>query len=83
MKVSCTDANGNVCKKELPVFTNKMPKDLRILLLEKSLAMVERFEWFNAIEGNNNAKANLILQHFGRVLKGMPQTKLKINEKVS
>ena len=74
IKVSCSDADGNVCKEELPIFSNKAPKALAIQLIEEILVMQERFEWF---DGNNNAgnKAKLIFQHFGRALKGMPQCK--------
>ena len=30
IKVSCVDANGNVCKEELPMFTDNLPKELLI-----------------------------------------------------
>ena len=47
IKVSCSDADGNLCKEELPIFTNNSPKETLILLLKESLVMAERFEWFN------------------------------------
>ena len=78
IKVSCSDADGNVCKEELPIFTNNSPKESLIQLLEESLAMTERFEWFvDDSDGDNNAnnKKRLIFQHFGRALKGLPQRK--------
>ena len=75
IKVSCEDADGNVCKEELPIFTNHSPKETLVALLEEIIAMQERFEWFS--DGNDNAesKKKLIFQHFGRALKGMPQRK--------
>ena len=78
IKVSCSDADDNVCKEELPLFTNNSPEELLIQLLEEILAMQERFEWFvDDGDGNNDAdtKKKLIFQHFGRALKGMPQRK--------
>ena len=75
IKVSCEDADGNVCKEELPIFTDNSPKEHLAQLLEESITMQERFEWFN--DGNDDAesKKKLIFQHFGRALKGMPQRK--------
>ena len=76
IKVSCKDADGNACKEELPVFTGTLPKETLVQLLEEILRMQEHSEWFSADgDGNNSAnnKKKLIFQHFGRVLKGMPQ----------
>ena len=78
IKVSCSDADGNVCKKELPIFTNNSPSEALIQLLEEILAMQERFGWF--VEGGVNdndgdKKKRLISQNFGRILKGLPQHK--------
>ena len=78
IKVSCEDADGNICKEELPIITDTSPKETLVQLLKEILSMQERFEWFNADgDGNNNAdnKKKLIFQHFGRALKGMPQRK--------
>ena len=44
IKALCTDANGNVCKEQLPIFTKNFPKELLILLLEETLAMSDCFE---------------------------------------
>ena len=68
IKVSCSDADGNVCKEELPIFTNNSPKETLIQLLEEILAMAERFEWFvDDGDGNNNAnnKKRLIFSTLG------------------
>ena len=73
IKVSCTDADDNVCKEELPIYGDNVPKEIAIQLLEESLVMAERFEWFDGDDAGNKAK--LIFQHFGRALKGMPQRK--------
>ena len=76
-KALCTDASGNTCKDELPIFTNNVPKVLLIFLRKEILAMAERFEWFDeAAKGNNDAKAKLIFQHVWRALKGTTQRKL-------
>ena len=76
IKVLCKDSDGNICKEELPVFTDTFPKETLVQLLEEILTMQERSEWFIADDdGNNNFdnKKKLIFQHFGRTLKGMPQ----------
>ena len=78
IKVLYKDADGNVCKEELPIFADTSPKETLVQLLEEILTMQERFKWFNADgDGDNNAnnKKKLIFQHFGRALKGMPQRK--------
>ena len=72
IRVSCLDADGNVCKEELPIFGDNVPKEVAIQLLEEILVMADRFEWFDGDDAN---KAKLIFQHFGRALKGMPQRK--------
>ena len=43
IKVSCKDANDNVCKEELPIFTDTLPKETLVQLLEEILTMQERF----------------------------------------
>ena len=53
---------------------------LLLIFLEETLAMAESFEWLETAEAegnanNNNAKAKLVIQHFGRALKVMPQKK--------
>ena len=39
IKVTCSDANGNVCKNELPIFTDKLSKDSFIQLPEEILGI--------------------------------------------
>ena len=73
IRVSCLDADGNVCKEELPIFGDNVPKEVAIQLLEEILVMANCFEWFDSDKAANKAK--LIFQHFGRALKGMPQRK--------
>ena len=65
--MSCTDADGNICKEELPIFTDNLPKEVLIQLLEEILAIQEQFKWFTAGKGNNNAanKSKLVV-FFGR-----------------
>ena len=58
IKVSCEDADGNVCKEELPIFADTFPKDTLIQLIEEILTMQERFEWFSE-DGNGNTNANM------------------------
>ena len=75
IKVSCSDADDNVCKEEVPTFNNNSPGETLIHLLEEILGMQERFGWF--VEGgvNDDDAANtkkLIFQHFGRALKALP-----------
>lgn len=41
IKVTCADAKNNVCREELPVFTNNVPHGLLLILFEKSLAMIK------------------------------------------
>ena len=43
-KVLCEDANGNVCKEELPFFTGHSPKETLVELLRESLTMQECFD---------------------------------------
>ena len=38
-KVSCDDANGNVCKEELAIFTSNSSSESLIQLLEEIIAM--------------------------------------------
>ena len=75
IKISCKDAGGNVCKEGLPVFTDHSPKETLVVLLEESITMQERFEWFSDDNNNADSKKRLIFQHFGRALKGIPQRK--------
>ena len=73
IKVSCEEADGNVCKEELPIFTDTSPKETLVQLLEEILTMQEHFKWFSADgDDNNNVnnKKKLILQHFGGGIKG-------------
>ena len=58
IKVSCNDTDGNVCKEELPKFTNNSPSESLIHLLEEILAMQERFGWFvkGGITNNDTGK---------------------------
>ena len=40
--------------------------------------MADHFEWFDAVEGNNSAKAkqnSYVFEHFGRALQRIPQKK--------
>ena len=65
IKVLCEDADGNVCKEELPIFTDHSPKETLVLLLEESITTQEHFEWFR--DGNDNAdsKKKLIFNTLG------------------
>lgn len=74
-KVTCKDVDGNNFKEELPIITNNVPHELLLVLPEERLTMAEHFKWFDAINGNQNAKAKLIFQNVGRALKGRPQRK--------
>ena len=53
IKVSSSDADGNVCKEELPIFTNNSPNESLIQLLKEILAMQEHLEWV-VEDGVNN-----------------------------
>ena len=44
IKVLCKDANGNICKEKLPIFTDALPKETLAQLLEEILTLHERFE---------------------------------------
>ena len=73
IKVPRKDADGNVCKEELPFFTDTLLKETLAQLLEEILTMQEHFKWFSADgDDNNNVnnKKKLILQHFGGGIKG-------------
>ena len=39
IQVSCEDADGNVCKEELQIFTDTSPKETLVQLLEGILTM--------------------------------------------
>ena len=78
IKVSCSDADGNLWKEELPIFTNNSLSKALIRLLEEILAMQEHFEWFveSGVDNDDaDKKKKLIFQNFGRALKGLPQRK--------
>ena len=60
IKVLCEDADGNVCKEELPIFTDHSPKETLVLLLEEIITMQERFEWFSDDNNNADSKKKLI-----------------------
>ena len=68
IKVSCEDVDSNVCREELPIFTNHSPKETLVALLEESITWQERFEWFSDDNDNAESKKKLIFQHFGRAL---------------
>ena len=39
IKVLCKDAGGNVCKKELSIYTDQLPKETLVELLEESIQL--------------------------------------------
>ena len=65
IKVSLNNIDGNICKEELPIYTNNSLSESLILLLGEILAMQERFEWLvEGGVGNNGAdkkKAHLLV----------------------
>ena len=75
IKLEAKDANGDICKEELPIFNNNLPDKRLLILLEELLAVAYCYLWFTTTEENQNPKTQLRLQHFGRALKGMHQRK--------
>ena len=75
IKLEAKDADGNVSKEELPIFNNNSPQERCLILLEEVLTIAGRYKWFTTTDGNQNPKAQLAYQHFGRALKGMNQRK--------
>ena len=75
IKLTAKDADGNVCKEKLPVFTNNSPAENLLVLLEEMKAIEGGYRWFATAEGNQNPKAKLTSKHIGGVLKGMHQRK--------
>ena len=72
IKVTYTDVDSNICKGELPIFTNNVPHKLLLVLLEDIPTMADCFELFEAIKGNRNPKGQLGFQHFRRALNRAP-----------
>ena len=75
IKLEAKDADGNVSKEELPIFNNNSPQERCLFLLEEILTIAGCYKWFTTTNWNQNPKAQLAFQHFGRALKGMHQCK--------